>query len=124
LENLNRNKYTALQQISKSRINQFIIRKINIMSLLNLAFSLNAADVLRVLLGLGVLLALLIVFKPLVLGILRAALMLMVPRKSLEQRLSQHRFNGVQILNRMANDYAGSQPNLATELRNLAACDR
>jgi len=94
------------------------------MSLLNLAFSLNAADVLRVLLGLGVLLALLIVFKPLVLGILRAALMLMVPRKSLEQRLSQHRFNGVQILNRMANDYAGSQPNLATELRNLAACDR
>ncbi len=82
-----------------------------------------SAALLRPLLGLGMLVTLLMVFKPLVVGILRAALVLVKPRKSLEQRVLQHRFNGVRLLNRMANDYAGSQPNFAAELRNLAGRD-
>eukprot|EP01037_Dinobryon_pediforme_P035244 gene35244-41553_t len=44
---------------------------------------------IRPLLGLGMVMTLLMVFKPLVVGILRAALVLVVPRKSLEQRVSQ-----------------------------------
>jgi hypothetical protein len=106
------------------------------MSFLALAFPVEAAvpvaqsligagaALVRPLLGLGVLATLFMVFKPLVMGILRAALVLVVPRKSLEQRVRQHRFNGVKMLNRMANDYSRSQPSFAAELRNLAASDK
>jgi hypothetical protein len=106
------------------------------MSYLTLAFPVEAAvpvaqsvigttiAFMRPLLGLGMMVTLLMVFKPLVMGILRAAMVFVVPRKSLEQRVLQHRFNGVKMLNRMANDYAGSQPNFAAELRSLAARDK
>jgi len=106
------------------------------MSFLTVAFPVEAAvplaqqlvsvciAMMRPLLGMGILVTLLMVFKPMVIGTLRAALVLVVPRKSLEQRVSQHRFNGVRILNRMANDYVCSQPNFAAELRNLAGRDR
>lgn len=106
------------------------------MSFLTVAFPVEAAmplaqamlgaivAMLRPLLGVGALLTFLMVFKPLVVGILRAALVLVVPRKSLEQRVRDHRFSGIKLLNRMANDYAGSQPNFAAELRNLAARDQ
>jgi len=128
--------YTALQQQSKSSSSQINIRKINIMSMLAIAFPVEAAvpvaqsligatiAMMRPLLGLGVLVTLLMVFKPLVMGIVRAAFVMVVPRKSLEQRVRQHRFNGVKMLNRMANDYSRSQPNFAAELRNLAASDK
>lgn len=79
--------------------------------------------VIRPLLGLGALVTLLLVFKPLVMGIARAAMVLVVPRKSLEQRVLQHRFNGVRMMNRMANDYNLSQPSFAAELRALASRD-
>lgn len=79
---------------------------------------------MRPLLGLGVLVTLFMVFKPLLAGIMRATVVFFVPRMSLEQRVRKHRFNGVKMLNRMANDYSGSQPNFAAELRNLAARDR
>lgn len=78
---------------------------------------------IRPLLGLGMMVTLLMVFKPLVLGTLRAVMVLFVPRKSLEDRVAQYRFNGIKMLNRMAKDYAGSQPNFAAELRNLAGRD-
>jgi len=106
------------------------------MSLLTITFPVEASVpmvqqlisasivMIRPLLGMGILVTLLMVFKPMVIGTLRAALVLVVPRKSLEQRVSQHRFNGVRILNRMANDYVCSQPNFAAELRNLAGRDR
>ena len=105
------------------------------MSVLALAFPVEAAipvaqsligtslAFVRPLLGLGVLVTLFMIFKPLVMGILRAAMLLVVPRKTLEQRVLQHRFNGVKLLNRMASDYSRSQPNFAAELRNLAARD-
>jgi|SRR5450830_715684 len=106
------------------------------MSLLTITFPVEASVpmvqqlisasivMIRPLLGLGMVMTLLMVFKPLVVGILRAALVLVIPRKTLEQRVSQQRFKGVRILNRMANDYVGSQPNFAAELRNLAGRDR
>jgi len=95
------------------------------MSVLAIAFPVEAAVPLaQTLIGTTVaLVTLLMVFKPLLTGILRAALVLVKPRKSLEQRVLQHRFNGARLLNRMANDYAGSQPNFAAELRNLAGRD-
>ncbi|WP_034303307.1 hypothetical protein [Herbaspirillum sp. RV1423] len=105
------------------------------MSVLAIAFPVEAAvpvaqsligatvAMTRPLLGLGVLVTLFMVFKPLLAGILRAAVVFFVPRQSHEERVQQHRFNGIKMLNRMANDYSGTQPNFAAELRNLAARD-
>ena len=70
---------------------------------------------------LGLLAALLTMFRPLVLGVLRAALLVVKPRLSLEERRARRLLRGVLMLNRMANEYDVSQPNLAAELRNLAS---
>ena len=80
------------------------------------AFSVYA----RPLLGLSALVTLLMIFKPLVLGLIRAAWLTIKPRQSLEQRNSRRKLLGVLMLNRMANEYERSQPNLASELRLLA----
>jgi len=105
------------------------------MSVLAIAFPVEAAvpvaqsligagiALTRPLLGLGALVTLLMVFKPLLAGIMRAVVAFFVPRKSFEQRVAAQRFSGVRMLNRMANDYSGSQPSFAAELRNLAARD-
>lgn len=74
-----------------------------------------------VLIGLGLFAAMLTVFRPLFLGIMRATLMVFKPRLSLEERRSRRMMRGVLMLNRMANEYDVSQPNLAGELRNLAS---
>lgn len=74
-----------------------------------------------VLIGLGLFATLLTVFRPLLLGVMRAALMVFKPRLSLEERRSRRMMRGVLMLNRMANEYDRSQPNLAAELRNLAS---
>jgi hypothetical protein len=74
-----------------------------------------------VLMALGLFAALLTVFRPLLLGIMHATLMVFKPRLSLEERRSRRMINGVLMLNRMANEYDVSQPNLAGELRNLAS---
>jgi len=73
------------------------------------------------LIGLGLFASLLAVFRPLLLGVTRAALMVFKPRLSLEERRSRSMMRGVLMLNRMANEYDRSQPNLAAELRNLAS---
>lgn len=78
------------------------------------------ANYARPLLGLSALVTLLLIFKPLVLGILRAAWLTIKPRQSLEQRNSRRKLLGVLMLNRMASEYEKSQPNLASELRLLA----
>jgi len=117
--------YTALQQTNT-------IPEADIMSLFafalpagtasfDLSFLLStAAAAVRPLLVLGVIAALGMYFKPLLSGILRAALLLIKPRKSLEQRIAQNKINGRKLARRMANDHARSQPNLAAELRCLA----
>jgi len=81
----------------------------------------NAMTFVRPLLGLGVLAALLVVFKPLLIGLLRAALLVVKPRKSLEERSERHVLESVLMLNRMAHDLDGIHPSLANELRSIAS---
>ena len=105
------------------------------MSFLNLAFPAETAipfaqtmmgmlaAYMRPALGLGALVTFLMVFKPLLVGLAQAVLLLVKPRKSLEQRILAHKFSGKLMLNRMANEYSLTQPNFAAELRNMAARD-
>lgn len=78
---------------------------------------------LAVVLGLSLFTMLVMVFRPLVVGIWRAAVLVVKPRLSLEERASRRNMRGVLMLNRMANEFDTSQPNLAAELRNLASRD-
>lgn len=103
------------------------------MSLLTLAFPVEAAlpalqvfagnvvSFVRPLLGLSLLAALLVVFKPLLVGLLRAGLLLLKPRQTLEQRSARSALRSILMLNSMARDLDGVQPNLANELRSLAS---
>lgn len=105
------------------------------MSILSIAFPVQAAipfaqafagtfaSVARPLLGLSLLITLGMIFKPLLIGILRAALLVLQPRVSHEVRASRRSLRGVLMLNRMARDLDGSQPNLAAEMRMLASRD-
>ncbi len=77
----------------------------------------------RPLLGLGALLTLFLIFKPLLLGLLRASLLALKPRQSLEQRSIRSHLRSMLILNRMARDLEISQPNMASELRAVASRD-
>jgi len=83
----------------------------------------TASAYVRPALGLGALVTLLMVFKPLLVGVMQALMVLVKPRKSLEQRILAHRFSGKRMLNRMANEYSATQPNFAAELRTMAARD-
>jgi hypothetical protein len=85
------------------------------------ALASHAMTVVRPLLGLGVLAAVLVVFKPLLVGVLRAALLVIKPRQSLEERSSRHMLESVAMLNRMARDVESVHPSLAAELRSLAS---
>lgn len=85
------------------------------------AFAANALAVARPLLGLGVLAALMVVFKPLLVGLLRAALLVIKPRKSLEERSQRSMLQSVMMLNRMARDLDRVEPSLANELRAIAS---
>jgi hypothetical protein len=80
-----------------------------------------ALSAIRPLLGLGLAAALVVVFKPLIAGILRAALLLLTPRPSRERRQAQDRVRAALTLNRMAREFDGSQPGQAAELRWLAS---
>lgn len=74
----------------------------------------------RPLLGFGALMSVFVFFRPLLLGVLHAAKLLVAPARSLEDRKGLRKLSGVLMLNRMANDLDASQPNLAAELRLLA----
>lgn len=96
------------------------------MSVLSIAFPVeaiaaNVLTVARPLLGLGLLAALMVVFKPLLVGLLRAALLAIRPRKSLEERSARSMLQSVLMLNRMARDLDHVQPSLANELRAIAS---
>lgn len=81
----------------------------------------NAMSIARPLLGLGVLAALLVVFKPLLVGLLRAALLVIKPRKSLEERSARSIMRSVLMINSMARDLECTHPSLANELRSIAS---
>lgn len=103
------------------------------MSILTIAFPVQAvlpnvqmiageiAPLARPLLGFGALTALFMVFKPLLIGLLRAALLVLNPRLSLEERRSRRTLRSMLLVNRLAQDVESSQPGLAAELRQLAA---
>lgn len=73
------------------------------------------------LVGLCAVIAMGLIFKPLLRGIFRAVLLMIKPRKSLERRIADNQIVGRKMARRMANDQAGSQPSLAAELRLLAS---
>jgi hypothetical protein len=78
----------------------------------------------RPLLGLGALTAslaaFLVVFKPLLRGLLRAALLVVTPRQPSAAQVARRKMRGILMLNAMAREYEASQPSLAAELRLLA----
>jgi hypothetical protein len=99
------------------------------MSILSIAFPFEAAasfagiafGAARPLLGVSLFATLLLLFKPLLKGLLQAGLLLLSPRKSLEERRTAQKVRGAKLLNRLARNYESSQPNLAAELRQFAS---
>lgn len=85
------------------------------------AFAANAISIARPLLGLGVLAAVLLAFKPLLVGLMRAALLIVKPRRSLEERNSRSILKSVMMINSMARDLDQTHPSLANELRSIAS---
>lgn len=85
------------------------------------AFAGTAVSVARPVLGLSALAAVLVMFKPLLVGLLRAAPLVLKPRRSIEERASYSTMEGVLMLNRMAREYDATQPSLAAELRSIAS---
>lgn len=75
----------------------------------------------RPLIGVSLFATLLLLFKPLLKGLLQAGLMLLSPRKSLDERRVVQKVRSARLLNSIARDYETSQPNLAAELRQLAS---
>lgn len=99
------------------------------MSILSIAFPFEAAasfagfaaGAARPLIGVSLFATMLLLFKPLLKGVLQAALLLVSPRKSLEERRTLQKIRSARLLNLIARDYDASQPNLAAELRQLAS---
>ena len=80
-----------------------------------------AASVARPLLGLGILATLLMMFKPLLTGLLRTGLFIFTPRAALQQGTGRRTLQNVEMLNNTVRELETSQPNLAAELRSMAA---
>ena len=103
------------------------------MSILNVTYPVQAAlpvaqsffssafAIARPVFGAGALMTVLMVFKPLVVGVLHAIRLVFSPRLSLEDRKSRRTLHDVLMLNRMARELDQTQPNQAAELRYLAS---
>ncbi len=76
---------------------------------------------IQTLLGMTFSVAMLVLFKPLLLGIARALVLLFKPRLSKEQRLAQRQMKDVMILNRMLQSMDGAASSQAADLRALAS---
>lgn len=90
------------------------------MPMAQVAFSAIIASA-RPLLGIGILATMLIVFKPLIIGMLRAALLLLQPKLSREEKTAKRNLRNILTIRRIANDLDNSSPSMAAELRALAA---
>lgn len=90
------------------------------MSVAQVTFSAIIASA-RPLLGVGILATTLIVFKPLIVGCLRAGLLLLQPKLSREEKTAKRNLRNILTIRRMANDLDRSSPSMAAELRALAA---
>ncbi len=99
------------------------------MSILSIAFPFEAAasfagvaiGAARPLIGISLFATVLLLFKPLLKGLLQAGLLTLSPRKSFEDRRAAQQVRSATLLNRIAGSYEASQPNLAAELRQLAS---
>ncbi|MBI3285691.1 MAG: hypothetical protein HYZ65_12705 [Burkholderiales bacterium] len=72
----------------------------------------------RPLLGFGILATMLVVFKPLLVGLLRAALLVISPKHTREEKTALRNLRNILAIRRVAND---ASPSMAAELRALAA---
>ncbi|MBV8666279.1 MAG: hypothetical protein JO269_07330 [Burkholderiaceae bacterium] len=88
-----------------------------------LALAGPALAVARPLFGAGLLVALGTVFKPLLLGVVRAVQLVFSPRLTLEQRRGRQTLHRVLMLNSLAREFDRYEPNQAAELRMLATRD-
>lgn len=103
------------------------------MNFLNIAFPASSAlpvaeiaisaivAAARPLLGLGVLATMLVAFKPLLLGMVRAALLLVHPSKTREQKSALRNLSNLRAIHQVANNLDSSSPAMAAELRALAS---
>lgn len=81
----------------------------------------TAAGLARPLIGLSAFIALLLIFKPLLIGVARAALLALKPRPSVERQAQRQARRDAAALHRLAKEADRYQPNLAAELRSLAS---
>jgi hypothetical protein len=82
-----------------------------------------ASTAARPLIGLGVFASLLVVFKPLLLGLFRASVVLLSPRKSLAERQAAAKSADRVAVHRLARSLEREHPSLAAELRSLSSRD-
>ena len=85
------------------------------------ALDISILSAVQSLLGLTLAGAMLVLFKPLLLGVARALLLVVKPKLSAEQRLARRQMSDAKMLNRMLNSMDGSAPTHAAELRALAS---
>jgi len=83
----------------------------------------SAVFIIRPLFGLGALMTLGLIFKPMLLGVARATKLVLIPRQSLEERTNRSKLEGALMLNRLAKEVEENQPGLAAELRYFASRD-
>ena len=86
-------------------------------------FGAVAFGIIRPLFSLSLFFAVVMLFRPLIAGIFRAAVLLVKPRESFAVRRINSHLRSVKMLNRMAREMDASQPNVAAELRSFAARD-
>lgn len=82
----------------------------------------TAVSVARPLIGLSLLAAFLLAFKPLLAGLLRAAVLSLKPASDAGDD-ARRKLKSIRMLHRMADSVEHLQPNQAKELRGLAARD-
>jgi hypothetical protein len=85
------------------------------------ANSVTFVDLAGPLLALALVAVVALALKPLLLGLVRAAILVIKPRQSNEQRRAGRTLFSMLTLNRMANEADDSDPSFAAELRTLAA---
>jgi len=103
------------------------------MNFLNIAFpatsALPVAEVAistlvaaaRPLIGLSILTTMLLVFKPLITGMLRALKLAIFPNKTREEKSALRNLRSMLAVRHIANELDSTSPNMAAELRALAS---
>lgn len=84
------------------------------------AFVVQVLMMARPAAGLGVLAVLLYLFRPLLVGLLRAAVLVVRPWVSVAQDTLRRNMKAAAQMNRMAQDIDSTHPSLAAELRFIA----